>query len=642
MREPIADDAGPLSMTGIRSGVMHSLGMKILLGGLIAIFVGGLAISSLQPPGNLGAQNAGMPAGSGPDVVARVGEETVPRALFQRSYDNQVEMAQRYGFQDTGAAGLMQIRQTALTSLAEQAAQVAEAKKRGITAGEEDIDKYITDEIDKSLKPQSGQTEASVRREIESQGTTVDEFKAKSREGYDRELVARQVLLQKLEKAVKDENKVSEDDYKRSVTKLSLRQIKISPKQPAPGAKDPKADAAKGEADAKARVDKLAAQLKSASAAQFAAAAKKDSDDIATKAKGGDLGTKLPAELGLSEDVRADLVKAKGPFVGPLQDPTSKDFYLFYVAGRKLDLPKDYAKKKAELQKQFEETQDDTAWQSFTSKLAEANKPVVEDPALVAYDIQTKQLGAVTDPNVQKGLREKAIASYEEALNYAAPSEATSIRYHLAQMYATMGQPDKQLSTLKTASEGSRDRTVKLEYARALGTSGKKDEAIALAQELSADIDKHPSPPPQFSLGGQQGGPDDSTRFQIAGLLEQMGKKDLAAKERAKVKPAAPAGMPPGMSGMPGGLQMGGPNGIQMKSGAGGSQTITIGKPKAGGARSGAKAGAAKAGGKTISLGDVKVGGGRQTITIPARPGGAKAAAGKPAAAAKPAAQAAR
>ena len=578
VREPIADDAGPLSMTGIRTGVMHSLGMKILLGGLIAIFVGGIGISALTPPGDPAQQAASRPIGGGPDVVARVGEETIPRALFQRSYDNQVQTAQSYGFQDTGAAGLMQIRQTTLSNLAGEAAQVAEAKRRNITASEAEIDKFITDEIDKGLKPQAGETEASVRRRIEGEGTTIDEFKQKQREGFDRELVARAVLLQKLEKAVKDENKVSEDDYKRANTKLTLSQIKISPKLPAPGAKNPEADKAKGEADAKARADKLAAQLKNAGAAQFAAFAKKDSDDIVTKAKGGDLGTKLPAELGLGEEVRSQLVKAQGPFVGPLQDPTSKDFYLFYVAGRKLELPKDYAKKKAELQKQFEETQDSTAWNAFTTKLAEAHKPTIEDPALVAYDIQTKQLPSITDPAAQKSLRDNAIAKYEEALEYAGGSDDTSIRFHLAQLYGAAGQPEKQLATLKPAAENSNDRTVKLEYARALGTAGKKAEAIKLAQEISSDIDKNPSPPPQFSFGGQQN-PDDQTRFQIAGLLEQLGSKDLAAKERAKVKPMAPPGMGGmgGMSGMPGGM-----NGIQMNSGAG-SQPIVIGQPKAGG-----------------------------------------------------------
>ncbi len=614
-RSSVADDSGPLSMTGIRTGLLHSLGMKILLGGLILIFAVGFALQSIGPATNLGTGSnpaAGDPNG-GPDVVARVGDEAISRAMFRRSYLQQVEMAQRFGMGDTGATGLMDIRQRAMDSLASDAAQVAEAKRRGLTVSDADIDKYINDDLDKQLKPQSGQSEASIRREIESQGKTVEQVRAAALKNADRDIAGRAVLLQKLEKAVKDETKVTEDDYKRANTKLALHQIKVSPKAAAPGAKDPKADTARGEADAKARADKLAASLKAAPLSQFVAAAKKESDDIATKAKGGDLGLKSPAELPFGDEVRTPLTKSTGTFVGPLQDPTAKDFYLFFVSGRKLDLPKDYAKNKAKLLKDFEDQQKSTAWNAFATKLAEANKPQIEDPALVAYDIQNKQLAAAS-PEQQKVLREQAIANYEKALEYLGGSEATAVRFHLAQLYGMAGQPDKQLATLKAATEGSHDRAVRLEYARALAGANKKDEAIKLAQDISADIDKNPSPPPQFSFGGAQGGPDDSMRFQIAGLFEQLGNKALAAKERAKVKPAAPAGMPPGMS-------MGGPGGIQMSSGAGGSQVINIPKSSLHG----------KPGGQTINMGNVKVGNGSKVITIPPQPASKQQARANPA-----------
>ena len=75
---------------------------------------------------------------------------------------------QQFG-QDTGATGLLGIRQSTLTSLAGEAAQVAEAKKRGLVASDADIDKYITEQIDKSLEPQQGETKASVRRRVEAE-----------------------------------------------------------------------------------------------------------------------------------------------------------------------------------------------------------------------------------------------------------------------------------------------------------------------------------------------------------------------------------------------------------------------------------------------------------------------------------------
>jgi len=135
-RSSVAEDAGPLSMTGIRSGLLHSLGIKILLGGLILIFAVGFALQSIGPATNLGVgtrAGAGDPNG-GPDPVARVGDEAVSRDLFQRSYLQQVDTTQRYGLGDTGAAGLMDLRQRAMDSLTGEAAQIVEAKRRGTSS----------------------------------------------------------------------------------------------------------------------------------------------------------------------------------------------------------------------------------------------------------------------------------------------------------------------------------------------------------------------------------------------------------------------------------------------------------------------------------------------------------------------------
>jgi hypothetical protein len=566
---PIADEAGPLSMTGIRTGMLNSLAVKLGLGALIAIFVAGFAISALTPAVDPETAAQTRPVGGGPDPVARVGDETIPRDLFQRSLAQQMQFSEMYG-QKTSVTDLLATRSQVLETLAGEAAQVAEAKRRGITASEEDIEAYITKQIDKQFETRPGQTAASIRRQIESDsGLSVDAYKAKQREGYDRALVARAVLLEKLEKAVKDENKVTIEDYNRANTKLALRQIKISPK-PDPKAKDPKVAQEKAEAGAKARAEKLAAQLKGKPASSFAQIAKAQSDDIATKTKGGDLGSKLATELPLSQNIKDALQKANGSLVGPLQDEYSKDQYLFFIAGRKLELPKaDAKKKKAEVLKAFEEGKDNEAWQAYTTKLREGAKPVLEDPALVAYDIATKQV-ATAKPEEQKALREQAIAKYEEALNYAGGDEDVAIRYQMAQQYAQAGQPAKQLEALKAASDRSNDRTIDLQYAQTLLSSNKQAEALKLAQEISKDLDQNPSPPPQFSFGGQQN-PDDATRFQIAGLFEQAGKKDLAAKERAKVKPPAPAPGAPGAGGAPGGLNLG-----NVDVGGGGKKTITL------------------------------------------------------------------
>src|SRR5690606_11990173 len=124
----------------------------------------------------------------------------------------------------------------------------------------------------------------------------------------ENENLERSLLVTKLEKKVKDENKVTEEDYKRSQTKLKLRQIVI---KPAPSGLNDKAAQEKNKAAAKTEAEKLAASLKSKPTPQnFAAVATKESDDLITKSKGGDVGWKLPAELTLSPSVRDALVKS--------------------------------------------------------------------------------------------------------------------------------------------------------------------------------------------------------------------------------------------------------------------------------------------------------------------------------------------
>ena len=304
----------------------------------------------------------------------------------------------------------------------------------------------------------------------------------------------------------------------------------------------------------------MAAQLKTADAAKFAAAAKANSDDPVSKAKGGDVGAKPPAQLPYAPKINEALVAAKSNFVGPLQDERTGDWYLFYITGRKLELPKDYAKNKATTLKTFEEQKDNEAWNTYQTKLKEENPPQILDPALAAYDLQNKKLYSAQGDE-QKKLRQQVIEGYKGALDGAGPEEATAIRYQLAQQYAQAGERDKQLEVLKTAVEGGGDvKMLRADYARALIDAKKNDEALKQVNELSKSVDESPSPPSPF--GG--GNPDDTLRFQIGQLYDQLGKKDLGDKERAKVKPAAPQG---GM----GGLNFGA---------GGGSQTMTIPAPK--------------------------------------------------------------
>jgi hypothetical protein len=197
----------------------------------------------------------------------------------------------------------------------------------------------------------------------------------------DRNAVERQLLLTKFEQSVKDQNRVTEEDYKRSVSKMLLRQIVIRPKLPAASEKNFQATQEKNVAAARQKIDALAAQLKRAQpkvvANVFTGIAKAQSDDAATKAKGGLVGWKLPTELTVGAPIKQALTAATTTpaVVGPLQDEVTRDFYLFLIENRRPELPKDYAKNKTQLLKDFETQRDNEVWAQRREEIRTGLRP---------------------------------------------------------------------------------------------------------------------------------------------------------------------------------------------------------------------------------------------------------------------------
>jgi len=544
----------PLSMTGIRTNLLHSTLTKIVLGLLIAIFAVGFGLSALSP--NLGNVNDGQPKplGSGPETVAVVGSQRIERDKFRRSYEQQLRFMEMYG-QSAGSAELMSLRQRSLQSLVDEAAQYEAAQKEGITVSSEEVDADIEKKINEQIESERKSNAAGFRRGVEAKFGSLDAFKEDLRKNYIRDAIERQLMIEKLQKKIQDANKVTEADYKKSVTKLHLRQIVVRPKLPAPTEKDVKAAQEKNAAAAKARAEKIAAALRqSPTLATFIATAQKESDDTTTKTKGGDLGWKMPRDLTISAAPKDALLKTSETLVGPVQDDYSKDFYIFFIEGRKLELPKDYAKKKAEYLKNHETQSDNEAWSKYQEDLKKTVQSEISDPALRAYKMQTEEIPAAPEEQ-RKKLSETALASYEEALSYAAPIEAAAIHYQMAQLYRQMNEPEKATRALQAAVEkDADDTTVRLELANALHDAKKDPEALKQLQEVSKRLDQ--AAPPAMSMGGYN--PNDQVRMRLISQYQMIGRKDLAAAEQKKIKP--PPGQP-GMGGMGGFGGLGGMGG---------------------------------------------------------------------------------
>ena len=543
----------PFSIEGIRRGAVASNIVKVFLVASGLIMAGGFIISALNPaPQSVGP--GGSTAFTSTETVAQVGAQTISAGELATAMDRQEQFMRQYG-QNTTAASYFTGKQGSLDSLTANAATIAAAQAAGINVTDADVDAKINEEIDKSFKPQPGQTEAQLRRVIETQYGSMEKAKADTISKItpeQRDGIRDQLYVERLQKQVEDANKVTEADYKLSQTKLKLRQIVVRPpltniKENTPtDPPDPKV----GEAAALAKANKLVAQLKATpTAANFAALAKAQSDDAVSKAKGGEIGWKLPAELGA--EVGDVLAKSSGTIVGPIADASGAQ-NIFYVESRALKLPADYAKNKKKTLEDFEKTQDNQAWTKRQDEIKKASNPAISDAALLAYKAQTDPAFFSKTPEEQKKTRAAAIEQYKSALPGGSDMESAAINYQLAQLYGAQGNKPEQLNALKAAAEKEpNDTSLRVEYARSLREAGQPKVALAELKAASKRLDESPSPPSPFGFN-----PDDATRGQIAAEFGLLKEPKLAEAERAKIKPA----QQPGMGGM-----MGGGGGIQIQ-----------------------------------------------------------------------------
>ncbi|HVF85799.1 MAG TPA: SurA N-terminal domain-containing protein [Abditibacteriaceae bacterium] len=538
----------PFSLSGIRNGMVHSMASKILMLLMILIFAVGFLLMGGGPPSNAPVNGQPTNKANAPDPIATVAGQDISRAQFEQSAQQQLQYAAYFG-QAPNPTNLLGLQQNVLQQLAGQATLVKAAQDAGFKATDDEINARIEKEVTSQITQQSGGNPAASRRLIEQQYGSEEKYREQLRTGFDRDRVAQAIAVEKYQKQWQDKNKATEADYQKSLTKLNLRMIVARPQTPAPGDLNMGAAIQKNKADAKARIEKIAAQLKGlqgpALIAKFAQLAQSGSDDIATKTKGGVLGLKAPAELPMGQEAK-DAVQAASALpalVGPIEDTMTNSWGLYLVQGRQLDLPKDYAKNKATLLKTFQEQNASTAWQQYTHDLSKKADIQINDPALDAYKTQSSP--AIVTAKVDDG--QALLQKYQDALTYASGEEAAAIHYQRAQLYRDMKQTTKYTEELRAAAQSAQNALpVHLELARALREN--KDTAGAI-KELQAASKQLESAPPAPSMFG--GNPNDALHAQIAEEFQTLGRTDLATAERKKIAPPSAA---PGSPGAPGGF----------------------------------------------------------------------------------------
>lgn len=539
------DDYVPsrFSLAGIRNS-MTGGAWKVVLMLLIFIFAVGSFLVGGGPTRNLPVDRLKQGTDeNAPATIATVAGQSISRAQLDNALQQQLQYASYFG-QTPTAADWFQFKQRALQGLQSNAAVVRAAQDANTQVSEKDIDDKVNSLIAEQITQQNGGNMANFRRTLESQGKTEVGIREEMRAGYDRDLVRNALLAERSEKSWKESNKVTEADYLASVTQLNISQIVARTKSPLPNDKNPAATYTKNQTDAQARAQKIANGLKDLSGAaltaKFAQLARSQSDDLPTKAKGGALGFKLPSEVPFSASTRDALlaVKETPSVVGPLQDDAVGGSVLLLVAGKKPQLPKDYAKNKAKLFTAFEDQRDNEAWQKHVETISKAATVDLQDPALQAFKTQTDS--ALTSPvNSNEAARNDVLSKYQQALTYSNGLQAAAIRFQMAQLYGASKQTDKQIAALQEAVKDVPNAAIPLhlELARVLAEAKRNAEAVKELQTASKEVDNAPATSSQFG-----GNPNDQMRAQIAAQFDAIGRRDLSALERAKVKPAAAPG----------------------------------------------------------------------------------------------------
>ncbi len=314
---------------------------------------------------NFGPGSTGCNPSQGSDYAAVVNGETIPREEWAQHYNRQIDMYKRMmqGSRDLDEAFLerLGVRQTVMNNLVGARLVAQEAKRRGIGVSDDELIKYLADVygVKGEVTPQQYQNwvqrtfgltvdrfEEQTKSELAAQklasivqeGVDVSdsELRASFVKEHDRAMAtfvkfdpdalpksavsAAQVDKLLAEKSADVEARYKKDQFKYNTPKQQrVRQIVKSVAQDASDADVQKARGALLEL--KSRID---------GGADFAAIAKEQSDDEATKDKGGDIGYVSAGQMARVLDEAVAKLKAGEITAEPVRTP--RGLYLLQVS----------------------------------------------------------------------------------------------------------------------------------------------------------------------------------------------------------------------------------------------------------------------------------------------------------------------
>jgi tetratricopeptide (TPR) repeat protein len=481
-----------------------------------------------------------------PRDIARVNGEEIPRQQYEQALTRLTQFGpRRLSPQDWAFFKEQIFRELVDNELLRQ-----EAYRRRLRVTRADINKRIDELVQLQLVSAKQQYERDkdfrdfVRRQYGSFDALASDLRRQL--GRQRSAFEQDLLMEKLQRSIEQEVKVTEKDLLDTYTKFRLRHIFVSTDRFLPKGKQP-TDQERAEAKRKALERAKELRERVIKGEDFAKLAEKESDDPLTKRKGGDLGELSldAARWRLGEDAMSILPKLK---VGDVSEPIEgfNGYHIVKLEGKRVEPPEDYNK----VRYRCEEKECGNIWlgerdekkcpkcgSTKTKQIGERKKELLDE--LKQQRVQERRMRLlqelrgrarieIYDPELKaivasrEGNTEEAIRYYREALKIALENPEARrhflfpdlIHYQLSRLYMGQGKLKEAEREIRKALDYSDDNELHIQLGSILLLQGKKDAAL---KEFMKVAESSPTP---------------SQRLVLANYFEQLGRKDLAEKQR--------------------------------------------------------------------------------------------------------------
>jgi tetratricopeptide (TPR) repeat protein len=481
-----------------------------------------------------------------PRDIARVNGEEIPRQQYEQALIRLTQFgSHRLSPQDWAFFKEQIFRELVDNELLRQ-----EAYRRRLRVTRADINKRVDELVQLQLVSAKQQYERDkdfrdfVRRQYGSFDALASDLRRQL--GRQRSAFEQDLLMEKLQRSIEQEVKVTEKDLLDTYTKFRLRHIFVSTDRFLPKGKQP-TDQERAEAKRKALERAKELRERVIKGEDFAKLAEKESDDPVTKRKGGDLGELSldAARWRLGEDAMSILPKLK---VGDVSEPIEgfNGYHIVKLEGKRVEPPEDYNKvryrceekkcgniwlgergekkcpkcgstKIKQIGERKKELLDELKQQRVQERRMRLLQELRERARIEIYDPELKAIVASREGNT-----EEAIRYYREALKIALENPEARrhflfpdlIHYQLSRLYMGQGKLKEAEREIRKALDYSDDNELHIQLGSILLLQGKKDAAL---KEFMKVAESSPTP---------------SQRLVLANYFEQLGRKDLAEKQR--------------------------------------------------------------------------------------------------------------